>query len=68
MPQGEVVIDPFTGQSMSREALDALLVPYRRREGLPGNSPVSLALFLQAAAARRARADAAQPEGDPSQR
>ncbi len=52
MPQGEVVIDPFTGQSMSREALDALLVPYRRREGLPGNSPVSLALFLQTASPR----------------
>ena len=52
MPQGEVVIDPFTGQSMSREALDALLVPYRRREGLPGNAPVSLALFLQAAPPR----------------
>ena len=52
MPQGEVVIDPFTGQSMSREALDALLVPYRRREGLPGDSPVSLALFLQAATPR----------------
>ena len=52
MPQGEVVIDPFTGQSMSREALDALLVPYRRRQGLPGNSPVSLALFLQAAPPR----------------
>jgi len=52
MPQGEVVIDPFTGQSMSREALDALLVPYRRREGLPGNSPASLALFLQAATPR----------------
>jgi len=52
MPQGEVVIDPFTGQSMSREALDALLVPYRRREGLQGNSPLSLALFLQAASPR----------------
>ena len=52
MPQGEVVIDPFTGQSLSREALDALLVPYRRREGLPGNASVSLALFLQAATPR----------------
>jgi regulator of sirC expression with transglutaminase-like and TPR domain len=52
MPQGEVVIDPFTGQSMSREALDALLVPYRRREGLQGNVPHSLALFLQAATPR----------------
>src|SRR5215203_3958585 len=51
MPQGEVVIDPFSGQSMSREALDALLVPYRRREG--GDAPVSLALFLQAASPRQ---------------
>src|ERR1017187_3896079 len=24
MPQGDIVIDPFTGQSMSRDALDAL--------------------------------------------
>jgi len=52
MPQGEVVIDPFTGQSLSRDALDALLVPYRRREGLPGSSPVPLALFLHAATPR----------------
>jgi regulator of sirC expression with transglutaminase-like and TPR domain len=52
MPQGEVVIDPFTGQSMSREALDALLVPYRRRQGLPGASSLPLALFLQAASPR----------------
>ena len=53
MPQGEVVIDPFTGQSMSREALDALLVPYRRREGATGDAPVSLALFLQASSPRQ---------------
>ena len=52
MPQGEVVIDPFTGQSMSRDALDALLVPYRRRQGLPGSASLPLALFLQAASAR----------------
>jgi len=53
MPQGEVVIDPFTGQSMSREALDALLVPYRRRQGLAGSpSSLPLALFLQAASPR----------------
>ena len=58
MPQGEVVIDPFTGQSMSREALDAMLVPYRRRQALargltrePSDS-IPLALFLQAATAR----------------
>jgi regulator of sirC expression with transglutaminase-like and TPR domain len=52
MPQGEVVIDPFTGQSMSREALEALLVPYRRRQGMPSASSLPLALFLQAAAPR----------------
>jgi regulator of sirC expression with transglutaminase-like and TPR domain len=52
MPQGEVVIDPFTGQSMSREALDALLVPYRRRQELPGASALPLAIFLQAASGR----------------
>ncbi len=52
MPQGEVVIDPFTGQSMSREALDALLVPYRGRHGLAGDASVSLVVFLQAATPR----------------
>ena len=52
MPQGEVVIDPFTGQSMSREALDALLAPYRGRHGLPGDAPVSLVVFLQTASPR----------------
>ncbi len=52
MPQGEVIIDPFTGQSMSRDSLDALLVPYRRREGLPGASALPLALFLQVATPR----------------
>ncbi|MEO8835153.1 MAG: tetratricopeptide repeat protein [Caldimonas sp.] len=53
MPQGEVVIDPFTGQSMSREALDALLVPYRRRAGDAASSPAALALFLQTATPRQ---------------
>ena len=52
MPQGDVVIDPFNGQSMSREALDALLVPYRRKQGLPGSSQLPLGLFLQAAEPR----------------
>ena len=52
MPQGEVVIDPFTGQSMSREALDAMLAPYRGRHGLAPDAPVSLVVFLQAATPR----------------
>ena len=52
MPQGEVVIDPFTGHSLSREELDELLVPYRKRQGLEGDFEVPLGLFLQAAPAR----------------
>lgn len=52
MPQGEVVIDPFTGQSLSREALDERLTPYRRRQGLVGEFEAPLGLFLQAASGR----------------
>ena len=52
MPQGEIVIDPFTGQSMSRDALDALLVPYRRRSSKAVDSEPLLKDFLQAAAPR----------------
>ena len=52
MPQGEIVIDPFTGQSMSRDALDALLVPYRRRHGPAGAGEPALAEFLQPAPPR----------------
>jgi len=52
MPQGEIVIDPFTGQSMSRDALDALLVPYRRRGARSGLGEAPLGSFLQAARPR----------------
>ena len=52
MPQGEVVIDPFTGQSLSREELDELLLPYKRSRGLLGDFDVPLGLFLQAAPPR----------------
>lgn len=52
MPQGEVVIDPFTGQSLSREELDELLLPYKRNRGLLGEFDTPLGLFLQAAPAR----------------
>jgi regulator of sirC expression with transglutaminase-like and TPR domain len=52
MPQGEVIIDPFTGQSLSRDDLDERLAPYRRRQGLTGEFEVPLGLFLQAATPR----------------
>ncbi|MBI3368133.1 MAG: tetratricopeptide repeat protein [Burkholderiales bacterium] len=52
MPQGEVVIDPFNGHSLSREELDERLVPYRQRQGLVDDFEVPLGLFLQAAPPR----------------
>ncbi len=52
MPQGEVIIDPFSGQSMSRVTLDERLAPYRRRQGLVGEFEAPLGLFLQVASGR----------------
>lgn len=52
MPRGEVVIDPFSGRSLSREDLDERLAPYRRRHGLVGDFETPLGLFLQAAPPR----------------
>ena len=52
MPQGEVVIDPFDGRSLSREDLDERLLPYRQRHGLEGDFEAPLGLFLQAAPPR----------------
>ena len=49
---GEVVIDPFSGQSLSREELDELLAPYKRSRGLQGDFDVPMGLFLQSAAPR----------------
>jgi regulator of sirC expression with transglutaminase-like and TPR domain len=52
LPRGEVVIDPFTGQSLSREDLEERLGPYRRQRGLLGDFEVPLGLFLQEATPR----------------
>lgn len=52
MPRGEVVIDPFSGRSLSREDLDERLAPYRQRQGLVGEFETPLGLFLQAAPPR----------------
>ena len=52
LPKGQVVIDPFTGQSLSREELSERLEPYKRRSGLTGEFEVPLALYLQAAPPR----------------
>ncbi|MEK8050192.1 tetratricopeptide repeat protein [Ideonella sp. DXS22W] len=52
LPQGEVLLDPFNGRSLSRDELDERLAPYRRRHGLEGDFETPLGLFLQAAPAR----------------
>jgi regulator of sirC expression with transglutaminase-like and TPR domain len=52
MPQGEVVIDPLNGRSLSREVLEERLAPYRARHGLEGDFEVPLGLFLQNAPPR----------------
>ena len=52
MSQGEVVIDPFTGQSLSRDALEEMLLPYTRSSAGAGRFQAPLGLFLQSAPAR----------------
>ncbi len=52
LPNGQVVIDPFTGQSLSREELSERLEPYQRRSGLVDDFDVPVGLYLQAAQPR----------------
>jgi regulator of sirC expression with transglutaminase-like and TPR domain len=49
---GEVILDPFTGHSLSRDQLEEMLRPYRRERGLVGDDEVPLGLFLQSASPR----------------
>ncbi len=50
--KGEVVIDPLSGHSLSREELEERLAPYRAQQGLGTDLDVPLGLFLQASAPR----------------
>jgi regulator of sirC expression with transglutaminase-like and TPR domain len=52
LSEGQVVIDPLTGQSMSREELAERLEPFRRMNGLIDEQEVPLGLYLQAAPPR----------------
>ena len=52
MPRGEVVLDPFSGTSLSREDLEERLQPYREQRGALGDDEVPLGLFLQACSER----------------
>ena len=51
LPKGQVIIDPFTGQSLGRAELSEMLEPFR--PGIrPGGDEPPLGLYLQAATPR----------------
>lgn len=52
LTEGQVVIDPLTGQSLSREDLAERLAPFRQHSGLVDEQEVPLGLYLQAAQPR----------------
>ena len=52
LPKGQVVIDPFTGRSLTRENLSERIEPYKRSNGLIGDYDVPLGLYLQPATPR----------------
>ena len=52
LPKGQVVIDPFTGQSLGREELSERLDAFRPSPSAPIEEEVPLGLYLQAAAPR----------------
>lgn len=52
LPQGQVIIDPFSGQSLSRDDLSERLEPFKRRNGLVDEFDVPVGLYLQSAPPR----------------
>jgi regulator of sirC expression with transglutaminase-like and TPR domain len=56
LPKGQVVIDPFTGQSLSREDLSERLMPFKHLAELPESdkeeADIPLGLYLQSAKPR----------------
>ena len=52
LPKGQVVIDPFNGQSLSREELAGRLEPFRQRSAVSDEFEVPMGLYLQSATPR----------------
>jgi regulator of sirC expression with transglutaminase-like and TPR domain len=52
LTEGQVVIDPLTGKSLSREELSERLAPYQEMGALVDDSDLPLGLYLQAAPPR----------------
>jgi len=52
LPMGQAVIDPMTGQSLSRAELSERLEPYRNRAGVVDDGDIPIGLYLQASPPR----------------
>jgi regulator of sirC expression with transglutaminase-like and TPR domain len=52
LPKGQVVIDPFSGQSLSREELAERLEPFRQRSGSADDFEVPIGLYLKSSPPR----------------
>ncbi|MCK9214494.1 MAG: tetratricopeptide repeat protein [Rhodoferax sp.] len=52
LTEGQVVIDPLSGRSLSREELSERLAPFQDAAGLDDDQELPLGLYLQAAAPR----------------
>jgi len=52
LPMGQAVIDPMTGQSLSRSELSERLEPYRNRAGVVDDGDIPIGLYLQASPPR----------------
>ncbi len=52
LPKGQVVIDPFTGQSLRREELSERLEPFRQENSLDDEFDTPIGLYLQSAPPR----------------
>jgi regulator of sirC expression with transglutaminase-like and TPR domain len=52
LPRGQVILDPMTGHSLSREELSERLEPYKQSNGLVDDFDVPMGLYLQAATPR----------------
>jgi len=52
LTEGQVVIDPLTGKSLSREELSERLAPFQELNGFGEEQDLPLGLYLQAAPAR----------------
>jgi regulator of sirC expression with transglutaminase-like and TPR domain len=52
LPQGEVILDPLTGTSLSKEELQQMLDPYLDAQGYRGDYQLPLSAFLRSSSSR----------------